>query len=101
MRMVWVWAAALACVPLAVKADPPMYNVRVLSFDMWCQETQHWDPDRCDQRLAADEEQFEAYRATIERFELPYLKRREEDVNLHTRVIDNDVAPRRNGIDPQ
>ena len=95
-----VWGAATLLLPLAANADPMTYNVQMLSFDMWCQETAHYAPDRCDQRTAADYAAFEDFRATIERYELPYLKRVEEERNLHTRIINNDPVPRRNGIDP-
>ena len=38
------------------------YAVQTMNFDMWCQEQQHLDPDRCDKRTPGDEKDFEAYR---------------------------------------
>lgn len=97
MRWLVVWGVALALAPVAAGADPVTYNVQVLSFDMWCQEAQHYSPERCDAREPADEAAFETYRATIERYELPYLKRVEEERDLHTRVIHHDPSVRPDG----
>jgi hypothetical protein len=97
MRWVLGWGMALALSPLAASADPMMYNVQMLSFDMWCQETAHYAPDRCDAHTADDEATFEQFRATIERYELPYLKRVEQERDLHTRVLDHDPQQRPNG----
>jgi len=97
----WSMAATLsvgALSPLAANADPMTYNVQMLSFDMWCQETAHYAPDRCDQRTAADEQAFEDFRATIERYELPYLKRVEAERDLHTQIIHHDPQERPAGF---
>ena len=45
-----------------------------MSFDMWCQETQHYPTDRCEARRPDDVKAFKDYRALIERYELDHLK---------------------------
>lgn len=84
----WVGVAGLALMlaPCAARAEPTFYNVHVLNFDMWCQETRHYDPDRCDSRQPDDVAEFEAYRGTVERYELPYLKRVEEERQENDRM---------------
>ena len=67
-----LFAAALLFA-LPASAQSTRYDVKTLNFDMWCQETARINPDRCDKRLPDDEKQFEAYRAKIEKYEVPYL----------------------------
>ena len=71
-------------------AQSNRYDVKTMNFDLWCQEQAKLDPDRCDKRLPDDEKQFEAYRAKIEKYELPYLKRKEEEQLLDQNVLHND-----------
>jgi hypothetical protein len=33
---------------------PLNYNVRTMSFELWCQDTQHYPPERCQARRADD-----------------------------------------------
>jgi hypothetical protein len=80
--------------PAAADAESPMYRVQMQSFDMWCQETQHYPAERCDARTPADEEAYNTWRATIERYELPYLKRVEEERELNDRIIEHDSSAR-------
>jgi len=58
--------------PLAGRSN---YDIKNMSFDAWCQETQQYPTDRCDARRPEDVKAFEDYRAVIERYELDYLKR--------------------------
>jgi hypothetical protein len=78
-------------------AEAANYNVQVLSFDMWCQENKRYDAERCDERRPDDVAAFETYRATVERYELPYLKRMEQERELQTRVLEHDSSDRRPG----
>ena len=84
------FAAATALLVTSAQAQSSRYDVKTMNFDMWCQETAKLDPDRCDKRLPDDEKQFEAYRAKIEKYELPYLKRKESDQLLDQNVLHND-----------
>jgi hypothetical protein len=89
-------AGATALLVLPAQAQSTRYDVKTLNFDLWCQETAKLDPDRCDKRTPEDEKNFESYRAKIEKYEIPYLKRKENeellDRNvLHADPVDNPV----------
>jgi hypothetical protein len=58
---------------------PLNYNVRTMNFELWCQDTQHRPPERCEARRLDDIAAFESYRRLIERYELAYLKRVQKD----------------------
>jgi hypothetical protein len=62
------------------------YNVRQMDFDLWCQQTQRYEADRCVARRAEDVKAFEDYRTSIERYELDYLKQvqRSQDAQVRT-----------------
>lgn len=96
MRVLLGLGLTIALLPSAASAADPAhpYNVEIQSFDMWCQETQHYDPDRCDARAAADVDEYDHWRATIERYQIPYLKRVEQEENLQSSIIQRDVEPR-------
>jgi len=55
-------------------SGPLNYDVKTLTFELWCQETQRYPVSRCEARRPADVAAFEGYRAAIERYELEYLK---------------------------
>jgi hypothetical protein len=61
-----------------------------MNFDMWCQEERHLAPERCDKRLPEDNAAFEAYRAKIEDYEVPYLQERREKANMNQVILHND-----------
>ena len=67
-----------AAIPQTASAQPlsgPLnYNVKTMTFESWCQETQRYPEDRCMARRPADVKAFEDYRAAVERYELQYLK---------------------------
>ena len=65
------------------------YPLHEMNFDMWCQEQKHLPPARCDRRLPGDDADFQAYRATIEKYEIPYLQKKNDEQNLN-RVITRD-----------
>jgi hypothetical protein len=94
MAVALMMGAAAWLMPVVAFADPMNpYNVQTLSFDMWCQERQQYDEERCDARQPGDEADYQAWRSTIERYELPYLKRVQEEDKLQ-RVIHHDVNGR-------
>ena len=85
-------ATFLASVALAqplppAPADGGRLNVQPLNFDLWCQETEHLPPDRCDKRLPQDDEAFNNYRAKVEKYEVPYLKQKQDAATLNRAVI--------------
>ena len=99
-RTRWI-AAALVVLPLSAFAQGGNYDVKTMNFDLWCQEQQHLDPDRCDKRLPGDEKDFETYRATIERYEIPYLQEKQNAVALDRNILNNDPVDNPISQDPQ
>ncbi|HJW40838.1 MAG TPA: hypothetical protein VJ476_06370 [Rhizomicrobium sp.] len=88
--------AILAVLTMALPATAQPLNVQTINFDLWCQETQHLAPDRCDKRLPQDEAAFEDYRAKVEKYEVPYLEGQQTGAQLnrtilHADPIDNPV----------
>lgn len=61
-----------------------------MNYDMWCQEEQHLPPERCDKRLPQDDAAFNAYRAKIENYEVPYLQERKEKDTMNRVILHND-----------
>ncbi|MGN6514712.1 MAG: hypothetical protein ACTHLR_02600 [Rhizomicrobium sp.] len=61
-----------------------------MNFDMWCQEEQHLPPERCDKRLPDDDAAFQAYRAKIEDYEVPYLQERQQKDQMNRVILHND-----------
>ena len=95
-KTVAIVALVAALAPLAAQAQSVRYDVKTINYDMWCQEQAKLPPERCDKRLPEDEKQFEAYRAKIEKYEVPYLKQKEEEEQfdrtvLHADPVDNPV----------
>jgi hypothetical protein len=95
MRSRYFVFVGMATVVLAarVEAQQP-YPLTEMNFDMWCQEEKHLPPERCDQRLPGDDAEFQAYRATIEKYEIPYLQKREQEENINRVIIHGDPLDR-------
>src|ERR1700677_2152283 len=95
MRLRYLALAALTGVVLTarVEAQEP-YPLQEMNFDMWCQEEQHLPPDRCDKRLPEDDTAFQTYRATIEKYEIPYLQQKRHEENLNNVIIHGDPVDR-------
>ncbi len=70
------------------------YDVTPLNYDLWCQQTAHIAPDRCDKRLPEDEAMFQAYRAKIDAYEIPYLKQKNKEARIETDILHNDPTDR-------
>lgn len=90
MKRILLAAAALAAFTLPAGAQGTRYDVQTINFDMWCQETQHLPPDRCDKRLPDDEAAYEDYRAKVEKYEIPYLKGQETGAQLNRTILRGD-----------
>ncbi len=82
-----VAAALLAC---PAQAQSTRYDVKTMNFDLWCQEQAKLPAERCDKRQPDDEQQFEIYRAKIEKYEVPYLKGKEKERQFDRTVLHND-----------
>ena len=76
--------------PVFAQGGGGSYDLPTMNFDLWCQETQHLPPDRCDKRTAHDEADFEAYRAKVEKYEIPYQKGRQNGQQLDRTILHND-----------
>jgi hypothetical protein len=81
----------------AAQAQTTHYNVKTMDFDLWCTEQAHLPYERCDKHLPDDMQKFEAYRAVVERYEIPYLQEKEQKLRfdrdiLHDDPIDKDPA---------
>ena len=95
-RTRWL-AAALLALPISAFAQGANYDVKTMNYDLWCQEQQHLDPDRCDKRLPQDEKDFEVYRAKVEKYEVPYLEQKRSDSTLNRVIIHSN--PQENPVD--
>src|ERR1700761_3067197 len=86
-------ASLLICGPAGAQIGRN-YDVHPMNFDLWCQETAHIDPARCDKRLPEDNDAFEAYRAKIEAYEIPYLKQQNKDARIDLDILHGDPIDR-------
>ncbi len=87
----------------AVAQTPPMsYKLAPMNFDMWCQETRHYPPARCDQRLPDDDAEFKAYRQTVESYELKHLELQRQEQERDRSLLRHDPIdnPTRAGSAP-
>ena len=89
-RTLLLAAAALALFAGRAGAQSTKYDLQDMNFDLWCQEEQQLPPERCDKRLPVDETAFEAYRSKIEKYEIPYLQRKEDDAQFNRVILHND-----------
>jgi hypothetical protein len=95
MRLNTIILVGATALVLCARAEAQQsYPIQEMNFDMWCQEEKHLSPDRCDKRLPDDDAEFEAYRATIEKYEIPYLQKQEQDDNLNQVIIHGDPLDR-------
>jgi len=74
----------------AAHAQAGRYPVHAMDFDLWCTEEQHLPWERCDKRLPDDVQKFEAYRAIVERYEIPYLQEKEQALHFDQTILEND-----------
>jgi len=83
-------AGLLAAVALPAHAQQTRYPVKTMDFDIWCTEEAHLSYDRCGKRLPADMQKFEAYRAIVEKYEIPYLQQRQQKLEFDRDILHND-----------
>jgi hypothetical protein len=88
-----VTGVALGQRPAATQSQPGLsstpartFDVRRMSFELWCQETQQYAIARCDARQPADVKAFEDYRAAVERYEIQYQRQREQQRVMQDRL---------------
>ena len=85
-----VLGAVLTALALPASAQRSNYKVEEMNFDLWCQEQAGLPADRCDKRTKEDEAAFEAYRAKVEAYEIPYLQQKENATRLDREILRND-----------
>jgi hypothetical protein len=90
MKRALILTVSLAALALPAAAQSQRYEVQTINFDLWCQETQHLPPDRCDKRNPTDEAAYEEYRAKVEKYEVPYLQGQETGAQLNREILHND-----------
>jgi hypothetical protein len=76
------------------------YPVQEMNFDLWCQEQASLPPERCDKRTPEDEAVFEAYRAKVEAYEIPYLQAKKNAALMDRDILRNDPVDRPVTQDP-
>src|SRR3954469_15148970 len=84
--------ATVACLTTAPASAQRNGNYRVqeMNFDLWCQEQAGLPAERCDKRTDQDNAAFEAYRAKVEAYEIPYLQQKRNAARLDTDILRND-----------
>jgi hypothetical protein len=85
--------AGLTAVPALAQAM--RYPVKTMDFDIWCTEEQHIAWERCDKRLPEDMQKFEAYRAIVERYEIPYYKQKDATLRFDEDILNNDPVDKK------
>lgn len=77
---------ALAVLPSGAVAQTH-YDIPNINFDMWCQETRHLPPERCDKRLPGDESDYQEYVRTIDKYAIPYQKDRLRRDSINRNIL--------------
>src|ERR1700679_2251543 len=86
-----IWLGlAMTMIAAGPDAQATSYPLAEINFDMWCQETQHLPPARCDKRLPQDDADFEAFLKTYEKYEILYLQRRDDSIELKKVILHGD-----------
>ena len=88
-------ALMLAGAALPANAQSGRYPVKTMDFDLWCTEQQHLPFERCDKHLPEDVKKFEAYRAVVERYEIPYLQDKEQALHFDQTIMQNDPVDKK------
>jgi len=70
------------------------------SFDMWCQETQHLAPARCDKRLPEDDQAYQAYVNQNENYEAKQQNQKADEHRLNQAILRSDPSANPAGTPP-
>lgn len=85
--------AALFALPAG--AQTLRYPVKSMDFDIWCTEVERLPWQRCEERRKPDLDKFEAYRHTVEKYEIPYLRNKENVLHFDDAILGNDPVDKR------
>ena len=95
-------AAVVFCGALAGLASSPAWAqaahypvAHSMDFDIWCTEVQRIAWQRCDKRLPDDMKKFEAYRAIVERYEIPYLQQKDSTLRFDENFLHDDPVDKK------
>ena len=83
LSLATLFAGPLLAQPIT---GPLNYDVKQMTFELWCQDTQRYSAERCNARRPDDVRAFEQYRAAIERYELQYLKQAERERQIRDSI---------------
>lgn len=86
--------AAAFCAPALAQRNGN-YPVKQMNFDLWCQEQARLPVARCDKRTPEDQANFQAYRAKVEAYEIPYLQRKDSAARLDRDLLRPDPVDSR------
>ncbi len=93
MRIVLAdWFATLGSVRRELRQQSWRSQLHPQNFDIWCQETQHLPPARCDKRLPQDDAEFQAYANKIEGYETQQLNQDAEQRRLDQAITRSDPS---------
>lgn len=85
-----VLGAAGLCPAAAQPSTGANFNTQTMNFDLWCQRQAELPAERCDKRLPQDVKTFEAYRTKVERYEIPYLQRKNQEEHINRTLLNSD-----------
>lgn len=83
-------AGSLMAVAPAAAQSNPTPDAKTMNFDLWCQSHAALPPARCDRRTREDEKAFEAYRAALERYEIPNRSAQYNQGRVNRDIMNND-----------
>jgi hypothetical protein len=66
------------------------WKLQPMNFDMWCQETEHLAPARCDQRSPADDAAFQSFSNKVESYEIDSLRRQARNREIMQDIVHYD-----------
>jgi hypothetical protein len=90
MNRILLGAFVVLSCALPAAAQRALYDVKEMNFDLWCQEQAGLPAERCDKRTAQDNAAFEAYRAKVEAYEIPYLQQKDKELRLDRDILRGD-----------
>ena len=93
-RTALAFATALVFAGSAQAQPRRNYNVPIMNYDMWCMETMNLPYERCSRRQPADVEAFEAFRTTIQSYEIPHLQQKNKDARIESDILRSDPIDR-------
>ena len=93
-------AAILTGLVARADAQGGPYKLAEINFDMWCQETQHLPPSRCDKRLPDDDQAYQAYVNQNENYEAQRQNKKADEHRLNQTILRSDPSHNPAGTPP-